>query len=440
MARERTMPAASPTRTPTGRAPSPTERDRGREPAVTTGITKMSVKGIRCLEEEQAVTLPRVTLLVGENSTGKTTFLACCQALAELAFNALPYKPFGREPLSLGEFDQVAHNRNRSFELGGHVGEIDISLRFAEGADGNPTEQSGRVCVPEVGELRFDRVGKAGTWRLAGPTFTIDLPASKLSYREFSQWLGLSVGFEHFPYRGDRTLVPPAQREQFVRMCNHLTGLTPALQKSRATTRAVSPELPMPTPASHADLLLQGGTPDATRTRRRLRRVKALGQKTTLFDDIRVVEEMSGYVTQVKVGKRFRAISDVGLGVHSALPFLVEISEWEDGTVLLQQPEAHLHPRGEALLAQIVAEDAKRYVIETHSDFIINRLQICVQKELMDPADLKIVWFERTKENGDTDRCRTHEIRVDEAGNIRGAPRNYREFFITETETYIGLR
>lgn len=409
---------------------------------MTAGITKVSVKGIRCLEEEQAVTLPRVTLLVGENSTGKTTFLACCRALAELASNTrTPYQPFGRgDPPSLERFSQIAHNRNRSFELGGHVGEIDISLRFADGARDNPTEQSGRVCAPEVGEMRFDKVGKAGTWRLAGPTFTFDLPASGLSQREFSQWLGLSVAFGHLPHHGDRMAVPSAQRGQFVRMCNHLTGLTPALQKSRAATRVVSPELPMPTPASHADRLLQGGVPGAARSRRLLRRVKALGKKTTLFDDIRVVEEMSGYVTQVKVGKRFRAISDVGFGVHSALSTLVEISEWEDGTVLLQQPETHLHPVGEALLAQIVAEDAKRYVIETHSDFIINRLQICVRKKHMDPADLKVVWFERVRENGDTDRCRMHEITFDGMGNLREAPRNYREFFVTETETYIGLR
>ncbi len=408
---------------------------------MTTGITRVSVKGIRCLEEEQAVTLPRITLLVGENSTGKTTFLACCQALAELASNIrLPYQPFGREPLSLGKFTKIAHNRNRSFELGGHVGEIDISLRFAKGADGNPTEQSGRVCAPEVGELRFDRVGKAGTWRLAGPTFTFDLPVSGLSYREFSQWLGLSVGFDHLPHHGERMAVPPAQREQFALMCNHLTGLTPALQKSRVTTHAVSPEIPMPTPTSDSHLLLRGGVPETSKSRRLRHRVRAMGKKMTPFDDIRVVKEESGYVTQVRVGRRFRALSDVGFGVHSVLPTLVEISEWEDGTILLQQPETHLHPKGEALLAQIVAEDTKRYVIETHSDFIINRLQICVRKKHMDPADLKVVWFERVRENGDTDRCRTHEITFDGMGNLREAPRNYRDFFITETETYIGLR
>ena len=62
-----------------------------------------------------------LTLLVGENSTGKTSFLALVRALREVAFESR-VPDFQEPPYDLGHFQRDCHNRVRggakSFEAG----------------------------------------------------------------------------------------------------------------------------------------------------------------------------------------------------------------------------------------------------------------------------------------------------------------------------------
>ena len=100
----------------------------------------------------------------------------------------------------------------------------------------------------------------------------------------------------------------------------------------------------------------------------------------------------------------------------------------------MQQPETHLHPKAQALLAEIVAESGCRYVIETHADHLINRFSICVRRGELAAEDVAIVWFE--KRDG---QVVLHEMSFDEQGNLLNAPNNYREFFERETEAFLGF-
>ena len=62
-----------------------------------------------------------LTLLVGENSTGKTSFLALVRALREVAFESR-VPDFQKPPYDMGTFSEIAHNSARSgaksFEAG----------------------------------------------------------------------------------------------------------------------------------------------------------------------------------------------------------------------------------------------------------------------------------------------------------------------------------
>ena len=68
------------------------------------------LKNFRCFRDEQVVRLAPLVLLVGENSTGKTSFLALIRALWDAAYlNTIP--DFKEAPYDLGSFDEVAHYR-----------------------------------------------------------------------------------------------------------------------------------------------------------------------------------------------------------------------------------------------------------------------------------------------------------------------------------------
>ena len=96
---------------------------------------------------------------------------------------------------------------------------------------------------------------------------------------------------------------------------------------------------------------------------------------------------------------------------------------------LLQQPEVHLHPSAQAALGSLfcsIAGPDRQLVVETHSDYIIDRVRMDVRDKKTDlkPEDVSILYFER----GESD-VKIHSIRLDEHGNVLDAPDSYGQFF-----------
>ncbi len=106
---------------------------------------------------------------------------------------------------------------------------------------------------------------------------------------------------------------------------------------------------------------------------------------------------------------------------------------------LLQQPEVHLHPQAQAALGTLfcnVAAGGRQLVIETHSDYIIDRVRMDVRDGTtgLKPEDVSILYFEP----GDP-AVKIHSIRIDGAGNVLDAPQGYRQFFAEELRRSIGI-
>ena len=86
-------------------------------------MDSITLENYRCFREKQTVRLAPLTLLVGENSTGKTSFLALIRALWVLAYGDI-VPDFKEPPYDLGAFGDIAHNRGArggrasSFEAG----------------------------------------------------------------------------------------------------------------------------------------------------------------------------------------------------------------------------------------------------------------------------------------------------------------------------------
>ena len=73
-------------------------------------MDEIRLKSFRCFRDEQTARLAPLTLLVGENSTGKTSFMAAIRALWDVA-SLKPVPDFKENPYDLGSFDEIAHYR-----------------------------------------------------------------------------------------------------------------------------------------------------------------------------------------------------------------------------------------------------------------------------------------------------------------------------------------
>ncbi len=137
-------------------------------------------------------------------------------------------------------------------------------------------------------------------------------------------------------------------------------------------------------------------------------------------------------ITQIMIGEQ--NIVDVGFGVSQVLPILVEgLTMAKGNTLILEQPEIHLHPKMQMDIADflvMIAQQDKHLIVETHSDHIINRL---VRRALEDQSlkeRIGIYFIEKA----DDGTSKLTEVHIDENLGIDEAPQGFFDQYASETE------
>jgi predicted ATPase len=96
--------------------------------------------------------------------------------------------------------------------------------------------------------------------------------------------------------------------------------------------------------------------------------------------------------------------TNVGFGISYTLPIIVAVLASPPGTlILIENPEAHLHPKGQAKMGELLALAAScgvQVVIETHSDHVLNGIRLAVHGSKLDPKDVQLHYFERKEKEG----------------------------------------
>ncbi|MEA5618726.1 DUF3696 domain-containing protein [Cronbergia sp. UHCC 0137] len=98
---------------------------------------------------------------------------------------------------------------------------------------------------------------------------------------------------------------------------------------------------------------------------------------------------------------RFRP-ANVGFGYSYILPIVVSGLIAKEGEILIvENPEAHLHPKAQSRLAKFLAKVSScgvQVFIESHSDHILNALRIAVLDDIITHEDLSILYFQQNPE------------------------------------------
>ncbi|SFC30633.1 DUF3696 domain-containing protein [Collimonas sp. OK412] len=99
------------------------------------------------------------------------------------------------------------------------------------------------------------------------------------------------------------------------------------------------------------------------------------------------------------VATRAFRTTNVGFGLSYVLPVIVALLAAPKGAlVLLENPEAHMHPMGQTRLGQLAARAAAagvQVIIETHSDHVMDGVRIDVRSEILDAQNAAFHFFER---------------------------------------------
>jgi predicted ATPase len=96
--------------------------------------------------------------------------------------------------------------------------------------------------------------------------------------------------------------------------------------------------------------------------------------------------------------------TNVGFGISYTLPIIVAALASTPGTIILiENPEAHLHPKGQVKIGQLLALAASggvQVVIETHSDHVLNGIRLAVHGGKINPNDVQLHYFQRQNKEG----------------------------------------
>lgn len=131
-------------------------------------------------------------------------------------------------------------------------------------------------------------------------------------------------------------------------------------------------------------------------------------------------------------------ISDVGFGVSQVLPIIVEAMALQmEQTLILEQPEIHLHPKMQMRMADLIltmASTNHNLVVETHSDHIINRVirRVLEDKNSTLINNIAIYFIENTN-----DGSKLRPIVIDRVQGVVDCPEEFFNQFAAETNLIV---
>jgi len=361
-------------------------------------ITGVSITDVRTFSGIQSAELSRITLLIGNNSVGKSTFLGCLNAIGQMS-RLIDLDDhtnlFDQRPFCMGSFDSIARKGSESF----HVS-IDLSNGIFRRFGIDFTESTSNVSNIEIGlqmlmrekTSKFDPIltitreissDHPQRWHFDSPEINFLLNQSEVSYSQFTTWLSRSVMYGYLPFSGDPSKFKKREGEdpspqqlaaftKFINFFHHYfhvpfesTPIIPViphiLRRQRQYT--VNPIEPLCAKVDFSE-------------------INRFGRKTGLFKDLKIHKHSDDHFeVLVKISDSYYNLIDVGYGVVSLLPFIATFCrDSSESLFLLQHPEVHVHPSVQSELIKMIAKSNHAFVIETHSDHIIAWLRILVRR------------------------------------------------------------
>lgn len=174
----------------------------------------------------------------------------------------------------------------------------------------------------------------------------------------------------------------------------------------------------------------------------RLRQVEA--RMRQFFPSCGLVVQQVPQANAVTLGLRTSEDTDfhrpihVGFGLTQILPIIVAALSAREGDILLiENPEVHLHPAGQALMGQFLADVAQagvQVILETHSDHVLNGIRRSVKAKQLKPEQVAIHFFRPRSANA----AQVISPQLDNSGNIDTWPEGFFDQFDKDLNYFAG--
>ena len=392
-------------------------------------ITELRVQNFKSWKDTSKLQIAPLTGFFGANSSGKTSILQTPLMLKQTVERPPGWKgaiDFGDDDslVNLGNFDDLIHQHSSDLNLG-----ITVSWNLSEKQKLDSIETDSlsfsMSIVKKYGDVQLARF----CYTVGGKDFEVGWESSGYKYKLGSYWERAdlfrcySVANPFGPLESFKPL-KDAFENLFHRIC-YLGSLR---------------ELP------YSRYAWQGNHPKDTGQRGEdmisailSKRVKLQGIDKQIMEWLQRLDLIHSYrlnpildtetdyeflVRKYKGGPEVRLI-DVGFGVSQVLPVLVLCYYVPEGSILiLEQPEAHLHPKVQSeladLLIEVVKERQLQIILESHSEHLLIRLMRRIAEEEISADDTAFYFCEMNEGISEIER-----LNVDDYGNITNWPQHF---------------
>ena len=449
--------------------------------------------GVRCFSQPTWVPVRPVTILVGENSSGKSTVLALVRIVWDVILSGMdPNDAFNEAPFAFGSFEHIVtyvggrSGKRADFRIGLKfdadlprrsrpsdprvVGKtMEVVATFIE-IDGASSISRFEYLVPGVERLTI-KSDSTGAWTAQVEVLGVmdAKKSNEVVLREFPTMKGrysvtmLIRALDELVFSSRVQLTKEGRTSEKVPVLSErqnevVERLWMAIRSSPRSAerpyafapirssprRTYDPVGMSPSPeGGHVPSVLAELAARSPEKWAAIRKeLELFGVASGLFEEISVQRKGKKLSDPFQVGvthgkrKAFN-LADVGYGVSQVLPIIFELLAAEADTFLLQQPEVHLHPRAQAALGSFIMDLFKRrkkhFVIETHSDYLLDRIRMDIRDRYATLAgEVLVLFFDSGKK-----QPAIYPMEIDSSGEFKVVPEGYRAFFMAEEQRFL---
>ncbi len=337
-------------------------------------IKSLTIENFKCFKTEKTFDFGRITVLTGANSSGKSSVISALLAILQSESEFPKNLSINGQYVNLGDFKEIAYKHNSDAV-------IKLNVKLKNNVSYSTSwQQSEQSLQPKL--LQLEKTGRESPFASLFPT------NGKLNYIS---------AFRQSPQR---------------------TYLHRNLSKLKVDTEG----------GGYLDQIIAWEQVNADELVELVKIMSEIGLfykvKTRILSggrfEILVQTNKNGILT---------ALSNVGYGISQFLPIIVADLQLENNsTLFLAEPEIHLHPSvqskfGDYLVKQ-VNNSEKNYIIETHSEYLLNRLRLAIVKGELKKQDIKVYYLENDGEDTEV-----YDIDFTKTGAIKNAPDSFFETY-----------
>lgn len=136
---------------------------------------------------------------------------------------------------------------------------------------------------------------------------------------------------------------------------------------------------------------------------------------------------------QFKTDNEWVKASNMGYGVTYSLPIILAgLIIGKGGLLIIENPEAHLHPAGQSAMGEFIAWLSCfdiQVIVETHSDHLLNGIRIAIaENDKINASDAKVIFFDK-----EGIKSHYHDLSFNEFGGVSNWPKSFFDQYQIDT-------